>query len=165
MINVRKRVLETTVMFSIPIVALYMLKDISIDDAKFFPKYICYLMLALASINFFQLWVYLHKIRPIHWPTFLRWSMPIKGGPAPFPLFRVGFCLIMMTAYVFCMEAIGFYLAGFLFFLVCLLVLDPERPTLVAAGRKSLYALCFMGVVYLLFSVMLGVVIPSGIAL
>jgi len=165
MINARKRILETTVMFSIPIVALYMLRDVSIDDATFFPKYICYLMLALATINAFQLWVYLHKIRPIHWPTFLRWSIPIKGGLTPFPLIRVGFALVMMAAYIFCMEVVGFYLSGFLFFLLCLLVLDPAKPTMGGAVRKSLYALVFMVVVYLLFSVMLGVVIPSGIAL
>lgn len=165
MINARKRLLETTVMFAIPAVALWMLDDISVDDAKFFPKYICYGMLILASINALQLWTYLNRIRPIHWPTFLRWSLPFRGGPALFPTRRVGMALGLMTAYVFSMEAVGFYLSGFLFFLLSLLALDPAKPTAGGAVRKAVNALVFMAVVYVLFSVMLGVVIPSGIAL
>lgn len=165
MINARKRIVETTVMFAIPIICLNMLSDISVNDAKVFPKYICYLMIGLAIINAFQLWIYLNKIRPIHWPTFLRWSIPLKGGAVPFPMIRVGMALALMTVYVFCMETVGFYLSGFLFFLATLLILDPDRPTPASAGRKALYALSFMAVVYFLFSVMLGVMIPGGIAL
>lgn len=165
MINARKRLLETTVMFAIPAVALWMLDDISIGDAKVFPKYICYGMLLLAAINAVQLWIYLNRIRPIHWPTFLRWSLPFKGGPIPFPARRVGMSLALMGAYIFAMEAVGFYLSGFLFFVFVLLALDPASPTLSGTGRKAAYALVFMAVIYVLFSVMLGVVIPSGIAL
>jgi hypothetical protein len=165
MINARKRLFETTVMFAIPAVALYMLEDISIGDAKIFPRYICYGMLLLAAINAIQLWVYLNKIRPIHWPTFLRWSLPFKGGPVPFPIRRVGAALGLMVVYIFTMEATGFYVTGFLFFLLALLFLDPARPTPAGAARKALYAFSFMAVVYVLFSVMLGVVIPSGITL
>jgi hypothetical protein len=165
MINARKRLLETTVMFAIPAVALWMLDDISVDDAKFFPKYICYGMLILASINAMQLWLYLNTIRPISWPTFLRWSLPFKDGPMPFPMRRVGMALGLMSVYVFTMEAVGFYLSGFLFFLLALLVLDPAKQTSAGVGRKAVHALIFMAVVYVLFSVMLGVVIPSGIAL
>ncbi|QJT09841.1 tripartite tricarboxylate transporter TctB family protein [Oceanidesulfovibrio marinus] len=165
MINARKRILETTVMFVIPVVALHMLDDISINDVKTFPKYICYGMLFLAVINVIQLVVYLNKIRPIQWPTSLRWSSPFKGGPIPFPTRRVVISLVLMTAYIFTMETIGFYLAGFLYFLLILLALDPAKPSLASTGKKALYALIFMAVIYLLFSEMLGVVIPSGIAL
>ncbi|PKN32222.1 MAG: hypothetical protein CVU63_19880 [Deltaproteobacteria bacterium HGW-Deltaproteobacteria-20] len=70
-----------------------------------------------------------------------------------------------MTIYVFTMEAVGFYLSGFLFFLLTLLVLDPAKPTTAGVRRKAFNALIFMAVVYVLFSVMLGVIIPSGIAL
>lgn len=164
MINARKRIIETTVMFAVPLVALFMLDDVSISEAKNFPKYICYAMLLLAAINLVQLWVYLNKVRPLDWPTFLRWSLPFKGG-TPFPLRRVGMALGFMTAYIFTMETVGFYLAGFLFFLAILFTLDPARPSVAGAMRKVGYAACFMSVVYVLFSVMLGVVIPSGIAM
>jgi hypothetical protein len=70
-----------------------------------------------------------------------------------------------MVVYIFTMEATGFYVTGFLFFLLALLFLDPARPTPAGAARKALYAFSFMAVVYVLFSVMLGVVIPSGITL
>jgi len=164
MVNARKRIVETTVMFSIPIVALYMLEDVSISDAKNFPKYICFVMLLLASINLIQLWIYLNKVRPLDWPTFLRWSLPFKGG-TPFPMRRVGLVLGFMATYIFSMEAVGFYLAGFLFFLAILFTLEPTKPIAAAAVKKIGYAICFMTVVYVLFSVLLGVVIPSGIAL
>jgi hypothetical protein len=165
MINARKRLLETTVMFAIPAVALYMLHGIADQDAKFFPQYICYGMLLLACINALQLLAYLNKIRPISWPTFLRWSLPFKDKDHPFPVRRVGTALGLLLAYAAGMEWLGFYSAGFLFFLLTLLALSPERPTLATAARKALYALCFMSVVYLLFTVMLGVVIPSGVLL
>ena len=164
MINARKRIVETTTMFAVPIVALFMLDDVSIREAKTFPKYICFAMLLLATINLAQLWVYLNKVRPLDWPTFLRWSLPFKGG-APFPIRRVCLTLGFMTAYIFTMETIGFYLAGFLFFFAILFTLDPAKPTAAGALRKVSYAACFMFVVYVLFSVMLGVVIPSGIVL
>lgn len=164
MINARKRIVETTTMFAVPIVALFMLDDVSISEAKTFPKYICYAMLLLAAINLAQLWIYLNKVRPLDWPTFLRWSLPFKGG-TPFPIRRVCLALGFMTAYIFTMEAVGFYLAGFLFFLAILFTLDPVRPSAAGALRKVGYAACFMFVVYVLFSVMLGVVIPSGIVL
>ena len=165
MINARKRLLETTVMLAIPTVALYMLDDISISDAKIFPKYICYGMLLLAAINAIQLWAYLNRIRPLNWPTFLRWSLPFKGGPIPFPVRRVGVSLALMAVYIFTMESIGFYLAGLLFFVLVLLALDPAKPTPAGAGKKVGYSLVFMTVIYILFSIMLGVVIPGGIAL
>ncbi len=165
MINARKRLLETTIMFAIPAVALYMLDDISIKDAKIFPQYICYGMILLASINAIQLWVYLNRIRPLHWPTFLRWSLPFKGGQISFPARRVGLSLALMAAYIFAMESIGFYLTGLIFFVLVLLALDPAKRTPVGTAMKFAYSVVFMAVIYILFSMMLGVVIPSGIAL
>lgn len=165
MINARKRLLETTIMFAIPVVSLYMLDDISTKDAKIFPQYICYGMLLLAAINAIQLWAYLNRVRPLDWPTFLRWSLPFKGGPIPFPVRRVGLSLALMTIYIFTMESVGFYLSGLLFFVLVLLALDPAKRTPAGAGKKLAYSIVFMTVIYILFSMMLGVVIPSGIAL
>jgi len=165
MINARKRLTESVVMFAIPVVALYMLRDISQDEAKMFPKYVCYIMLALASINAIQVFFYLNKMRPIQWPTFLRMSIWRKEGAEPFPLRRVGLSLGLMTAYIFGMETIGFYLSGFLFYFLALLLLETEKLTAATVARKAAYGVCFMGVVYVLFSVMLGVVIPRGILL
>ena len=48
MTNVCKYLLETFFMFAVPVVALSMLDDIFIEDAKVFPEYICYAMFFLA---------------------------------------------------------------------------------------------------------------------
>jgi len=165
MINARKRLTESVIMFAIPVVGLYMLRDISMEEAQMFPKYICYIMLALAAVNALQVFFYLNKLRPIQWPTFLRLSIWRQEGGPPFPLRRVGLALGLMTAYIFGMETIGFYLSGFLFYFLALLLLETEKLTAAAVARKAAYGLCFMAVVYVLFSVMLGVVIPRGILL
>ena len=51
MTNICKYLLETFFMFAVPVVALSMLDDIFIEDAKVFPEYICYAMFFLATIN------------------------------------------------------------------------------------------------------------------
>lgn len=149
--DIRVQLMEVVVMFFLPVAALLMLRDIGLEDAKFFPKYICYLMLSFAAINAFQVLK--------SW----RQAKAAQGDSAPFPLRRVALALGMMGLYVLTMESVGFYLAGFLFFFVTMLVLDPVRPTPALLGRKAFYALCFMAVLYLLFNTMLGVMTPSGI--
>jgi len=149
--DIRIRLVEMLVMFFIPVAALAMLKDIGLEDAKFFPAYICYIMLAFAAINAFQVLAAWRKAKAA------------RGEAAPFPLRRVALALGMMTLYVLTLETVGFYLDGFLFFFVTMLLLEPGRPTPALAGRKALYAVCFMAVLYLLFNTMLGVMTPSGI--
>lgn len=165
MINARKRLVESVVMFAIPLAALKMLDGVALDEAKAFPRAICYIMLVMASINAVQVFFYVNRLRPFQWPTFLRRSTFRSPDAPPFPLRRVGLALGLMTAYMFSMEALGFYLAGFLFYFLALLLFDEGRPTPAGAARKAVSALCFMGVVYVLFTVMLGVVIPGGIFL
>lgn len=149
--DIRVQVIEVVVMFFIPVAALVMLGSIGLEDAKLFPKYICYIMLAFATINAFQVLK--------SW----RAAKAARGECAPFPLRRVALALGMMLLYILSMESVGFYLAGFLFFFATMLVLDPIRPTPVLVGRKAFYALCFMAVLYLLFNTMLGVMTPSGV--
>lgn len=149
--DTRTRLVEMVVMFFIPVAALVMLNDISLEDAKLFPKTICYVMLAFAAVNAVQVLMTWRK------------AAAARGGSAPFPAVRVGLALGMIGLYALTMEAVGFYLAGFLFFLLAMLVLDPGRPTPAAAGRKAFCALCFMAVLYLLFNTMLGVMTPRGI--
>lgn len=162
MTNICKYLLETFFMFAVPVVALSMLDDIFIEDAKVFPEYICYAMFFLATINAIQFWSYVKKTCPIQWSALLRRSLPTKETSS-FPVRRLSVVLALMIVYVFTMETVGFYFTGFLFFFLILLILDQKKQSVVRIGKKIGYALIFMGIIYLLFSMMLGMTIPSGI--
>jgi len=149
--NIRTQLIEIVVMFFVPVASLAMLRSIELEDAKLFPNYICYIMLVFAVIHAFQVFKSWRK------------DKAEKGEPAPFPMRRVAVALGLMIIYFLSMEAVGFYLDGFLFFLVTTLVLESGRLTAALVGRKAFCAVCFMAVLYLLFNTMLGVMTPSGI--
>ena len=141
---------ETTVMFAIPVDGpLDAATTSPSDDAKFFPKYICYGMLhpgihqrpaALALSEQDQA----HLTGP-----------PSCAGPCPS---RAGRCpsrcgsdrrmaLGLMTLYVFTMEAVGFYHGGIpvLPALPCSYSTPQSRPRRVSGQQGSVNALMLHG--------------------
>jgi len=124
--NIRTQLIEIVVMFFVPVASLAMLRSIELEDAKLFPNYICYIMLVFAVIHAFQVFKSWRK------------DKAEKGEPAPFPMRRVAVALGLMIIYFLSMEAVGFYLDGFLFFLVTTLVLSPAgSPRRWWAARPS----------------------------
>ena len=94
-------------------------------------------------------------------------SLLIKKATAqvkqkPFPFQRALLCFLMIIAYLFIMESVGFYLSSFLFFVAVTFIMGREdmdiRKALARVGVSAL----FMVVLFILFNKLLLVQTPKG---
>ena len=94
-------------------------------------------------------------------------SLLIKKAAAqvkqkPFPFQRALLCFLMIIAYLFMMESVGFYLSSFLFFVAVTFIMGREdmdiRKALARVGVSAL----FMVVLFILFNKLLLVQTPKG---
>src|SRR6056297_142302 len=69
--------------------------------------------------------------------------------------------VFIATAYIVSISHIGFYVASFLCIMVLSLVATRDLPTLASVGATAVAASVYLGVVYLIFSYLLGSSIPS----
>lgn len=85
-----------------------------------------------------------------------------KGAVFPFP--RIITALVLILAYFFLLNILGFYFTSFLFFFTFTLVFSADKKTFL----KSLHVriaipVIFTGVLYMLFNLLLKVSLPHGL--
>ena len=80
-----------------------------------------------------------------------------------FPFRTLSVCFVLIVAYFFLMEYLGFYLSAFLFFVAVTLMLDPKGFTFRTAVFKVIVAFLFTGILFVLFKIILEVQTPKGL--
>jgi len=122
------------------------------DDprAANFPRVIIIIMGILSALLLLQS-VYLKK--------------PESAGGERFPFGRFLICFFMIIVYFIFMEALGFYLSAFLFFIVVTFTLGKSDLTARTAVMRVIIGGVFTGILFLLFNVLLAVQTPKGLLL
>lgn len=85
-----------------------------------------------------------------------------RGSAANYPLGRVLLLLGLTILYVFSLQDVGFYVASLAYFVAATLLAQPDAVTLRTLGLRILCCGIFVGFLYMLFTVLLGVQIPKG---
>ncbi|MBW2101190.1 MAG: tripartite tricarboxylate transporter TctB family protein [Deltaproteobacteria bacterium] len=80
-----------------------------------------------------------------------------------FPFGRFSGCFVLILAYFFFMERLGFYVSAFLFFVVVTLVLGSRGLTIRKGAGRVAAGAAFTAVLYVLFNRLLAVQTPKGI--
>ncbi len=122
----------------------------SMDDprAANFPKVIIIIMGVLSALLLLQ-------------SVFLK--QPNNAQGAGFPFGRFLLCFFMIIVYFIFMEALGFYLSAFLFFVLVTCILGSADLTARTAAMRVFVGVVFTGILFLLFSVLLAVQTPKGL--
>ncbi len=118
--------------------------------AATFPKVIIIIMGALSALLLLQ-------------SLFLK--KPRSSQGAGFPFGRFFICFFMIIVYFIFMEALGFYLSAFLFFVAVTFVLGSADLTARKAAMRVVLGFVFTGILFLLFNVLLAVQTPKGLLL
>jgi len=90
---------------------------------------------------------------------------PKSSEGAGFPFGRFFICFFMIIVYFIFMEALGFYLSAFLFFIAVTFILGSADLTARKAVMRVAVGFVFTGILFLLFKVLLAVQTPKGLLL
>ena len=132
-------------------VSLYFSLDFMDDPrAANFPRVIIIIMGILSTLLLLQ-------------SLFLK--KPESAGDARFPFKRFFICFFMIIFYFFFMEALGFYLSAFLFFIAATFILGMSDLTIRTGVMRVILGAVFTGILFLLFNVLLAVQTPKGLFL
>lgn len=119
-------------------------------EAFLFPRIIAVVMLALAAWNFFRAMTGVSKVGE-------GVSLDLAKTLAP------GAAILLVYIFVLA-KFLGFYTASFVTFVAIYAIYDPAPHTQIMSWIKRIaVALCFMAVMYGLFSLLLQVQTPRGI--
>lgn len=84
-------------------------------------------------------------------------DLPYETNPPQSPV-KLAVTLLILLGYVLTFVDLGYVLSTFLFLLISGMYLDRKHPV-----RNTVYAALFPIVVYLIFTVLLGVTLPAGV--
>jgi Tripartite tricarboxylate transporter TctB family len=90
-------------------------------------------------------------------------KQPKSSQGAGFPFGRFLICFFMIIIYFIFMEALGFYLSAFLFFVLVTCILGSSDLTARTAVMRVILGFVFTGILFLLFNVLLAVQTPKGL--
>ncbi len=90
---------------------------------------------------------------------------PKTSEGAGFPFGRFLICFFMIILYFFFMEALGFYLSAFLFFIAVTFIMGSTDLTGRKAVMRVVIGFVFIGILFFLFNVLLAVQTPKGVLL
>lgn len=88
---------------------------------------------------------------------------PKSNQDAGFPFGRFFICFFMIIVYFIFMEALGFYLSAFLFFVLVTCILGSANLTVRTAVMRVIVGFVFTAILFLLFNVLLAVQTPKGV--
>jgi len=90
-------------------------------------------------------------------------KQPKSSQGAGFPFGRFLICFFMILVYFILMEALGFYLSVFLFFVAATCILGSSGLTARTAVMRVILGVVFTGILFLLFKVLPAVQTPKGV--
>ncbi len=135
-------------MFVLSIAAWSLTTGVDMPEAYQFPRTVIAVMFIMAAIQMIQTLV-------------VRGRGKTHGDRFPFA--DVAKALVCMLVYFAIMERVGFYTAGFLFFVIATSILQAEPVSVRTLARRSGIAGAFMAALFVLFNMILAVQTPSGI--
>lgn len=147
----KKELVSALVMSVLIVLFAVQLEDMA-DEAKLFPQ------LLLVCMGIFNIGQYV--LAWIRHRSGIDHALSLQG----YPLKRVLILFILTLVYLGILEYAGFYLASILFFFIGTLIAQPMPLTGRNVGIRALGCLLFVGALYLLFTVLLKVQIPEGVA-
>jgi len=146
-----KKDMIVSLVFLAAIVSLYLSLGLMDDPrAVTFPRVIIIIMGILAALLLLQSIVF---------------KKPESSKGAGFPFGRFLICFFMIILYFIFMEALGFYLSAFLFFVAVTFILGSADLTARKAVMRVVIGFVFTGILFFLFNVLLAVQTPKGLLL
>ena len=134
------------------------------QEAYFFPNLITYFLLVFAAamlISEGDLLNWLKEIFDFLW----RWMFGIvgEGDPSRWPdTVRLIPMFVLIFLYLYLVDIVGMYTMSFVTFLLITIIYTPHRPRSRTVVKSTIIALLFMGVIYLIFSVLLQLQTPTA---
>lgn len=145
-----QRELSSALLMSL-IIILFLIPLASMTgEAKLFPSF---LIACMTTFNLIQyLMAYVRRMA--------KTDSPFSQN---FPYKRVIsiFSLTIFSLYI--LDILGFYFTSWLFFILSSLIAQPQKLGRKGVLMRTVYATCFVGFLYVLFTVLLKVQIPKGI--
>lgn len=148
----KKELCVSSVMIVLTLGSFGVMHQIEDPNAITFPQVVLWIMLILGGLLAVQTLM-----------TAMKGAAKSKNAARAYPFGAFFTALAAILIYFAIMENVGFYVSGFLFFLIITLVLQEEKQTVRNVLTRAGAAAAFMGVLFVLFNKILAVQTPKGV--